>query len=166
MQNNKVANRRNRLKDERGAALITVLMISIPLLMAGGSLILITSMSTANSADMAAETKAYYAAEAGAQQVLQVMRGRALGSVRDGSVGSIASANMITFKGGDPIRFNVSGDGLPPRLTLEKPRRNHNRVRSRRIIHRLMASVQRPDERSTTLTVTFSTTGAFQIIVA
>ena len=62
-------------RDERGAALITVLLISIPLLMAGGSLILITSMSTANVTDAAAETKAYYAAEAGAQQLLGVLRG-------------------------------------------------------------------------------------------
>src|SRR5205085_3167677 len=75
MDTRKTANRKQGLKDERGAALITVLMIAIPMLMAGGSLILITSMATANTADMAAETKAYYAAEAGAQQVLSVMRG-------------------------------------------------------------------------------------------
>src|SRR6185369_2477344 len=75
MESAKVATRKTGLRDERGAALITVLMIAIPLLMAGGSLILITSMNTANTADMAAETKAYYAAETGAQQVLQVMRG-------------------------------------------------------------------------------------------
>ena len=68
METAKIAKRKPGLKDERGAALITVLMIAVPLLMAGGSLILITSMNTANTADLAAETKAYYAAESGAQQ--------------------------------------------------------------------------------------------------
>jgi len=67
METTKTARRKTGVRDERGAALITVLLIAIPLLMAGGSLILITSMATANTADMAAETKAYYAAESGAQ---------------------------------------------------------------------------------------------------
>ena len=52
-----------------------MLLVSIPLLMAGGALIMITSMTAANTADSAAETKAYYSAEAGAQQLLAVMRG-------------------------------------------------------------------------------------------
>src|SRR5207244_13633849 len=101
-------------KNERGAALITVLMIAIPLLMAGGSLILITSMATANTADMAAETKAYYAAEAGAQQVLAVMRGNVAPSPLFASnpVGSHAPENVISFKrASTQSTSNVSGDG-------------------------------------------------------
>ena len=35
--------------NERGAALITMLLISIPLLMAGGALIMMTSMSASRS---------------------------------------------------------------------------------------------------------------------
>jgi hypothetical protein len=45
-------------RSERGAALVTVLMISVPLLMAGGGLIMITSMGVSNTADATAETKA------------------------------------------------------------------------------------------------------------
>ncbi|MCA1591321.1 MAG: hypothetical protein LC754_01425 [Acidobacteria bacterium] len=62
---------------ERGAALITVMLISMLLLMAGGSLIAVTSMSAANAADATAESQAYYAAEAGTQAVLGVLRGNA-----------------------------------------------------------------------------------------
>jgi len=120
MESAKVATRKTGLRDERGAALITVLMIAIPLLMAGGSLILITSMNTANTADMAAETKAYYAAESGAQQVLQVMRGNVAPNpvFAANPSGSIASANQITFrKAVTQSDSNLDGDSSTPRLS-------------------------------------------------
>ena len=115
-----VAKRKVGFKDERGAALITVLMIAIPLLMAGGSLILITSMNTANTADMAAETKAYYAAESGAQQVLQVMRGNVAPNplFATNPSGSIASANQIDFrKAVTQSTSNLTDDASNPRLS-------------------------------------------------
>src|SRR5882672_9650626 len=62
-------------KNERGAALITSLLISTLLLVAGGALIQITSMSTANTVDATAETQAYYGAEAGLQAALNALRG-------------------------------------------------------------------------------------------
>ena len=120
METTKTARRKTGVKDERGAALITVLLIAIPLLMAGGSLILITSMATANTADMAAETKAYYAAESGAQQVLQVMRGNVAPNpvfATDPS-GSVAPENMITFqKAVTQSTSNLSDDASAPRLS-------------------------------------------------
>lgn len=120
METTKTARRKTGVRDERGAALITVLLIAIPLLMAGGSLILITSMATANTADMAAETKAYYAAESGAQQVLQVMRGNVAPNpvfATDPS-GSVAPENMITFqKAVTQSTSNVSDDASAPRLS-------------------------------------------------
>src|SRR6478672_6977350 len=120
METKKAVNRKPGLRDERGAALITVLMIAIPLLMAGGSLILITSMNTANTADMAAETKAYYAAESGAQQVLQVMRGNVAPNplFATNPSGSIASANQIDFrKAVTQSTSNLSSDASNPRLS-------------------------------------------------
>jgi hypothetical protein len=120
MKTTNPATRKTRLSNERGAALITVLMMSIPLLMAGGSLILITSMSTANTADMAAETKAYYAAEAGAQQVLQVMRGNVAPNplFATNPTGSIAPENMITFQRAiNASTSNLSSDTSAPRLS-------------------------------------------------
>lgn len=61
-------------KGERGAALICALLISALLLSAGGVLLLTTSMSATNPLDAAAEMQAYYAAEAGLQRTLNVMR--------------------------------------------------------------------------------------------
>src|SRR5712692_2294705 len=106
--------------NERGAALITVLLISVPLLMAGGALIMITSMSVANTADSAAETKAYYAAEAGAQQVLTVLRGNVAPNPLFASdpSGGIAPENMIDFRMAvNPSTSNLAGDTAGPRLS-------------------------------------------------
>ncbi len=63
-------------KNERGAALVTVLMISFLLLVAVGALLLETSMNTANVTDATAEQQAYYAAESGIQTALNVLRGK------------------------------------------------------------------------------------------
>ncbi len=103
--------------NERGAALITVLLISVPLLMVGGALIMITAMSAANTADSAAETKAYYAAEAGGQQVLNVLRGNVAPNPFFVSPPS-ASQNLITFRRAvDTSTSNLSGDTNDPRLS-------------------------------------------------
>lgn len=64
-----------RRRDERGMALITALLLSTMLLTAGGALILTTAMSATNAYDSTAETQAYYAAEAGLQATLNVLRG-------------------------------------------------------------------------------------------
>lgn len=64
-----------RSKGERGAALITMLMVATLLLMAGGALILTSSLSATNAIDTTAEIQAYYAAEAGLQDTLNVLRG-------------------------------------------------------------------------------------------
>jgi hypothetical protein len=74
---------------------------------------MITSMGVSNTADAAAETKAYYAAEAGAQQVLGVLRGNVAPSPLFASdpMGGIAPANQITFKRAVGLSTsNKSGD--------------------------------------------------------
>lgn len=60
---------------ERGAALVTILLLSTLLLLAGGALIVKTSGAVGVAYDGTAETEAYYAAEAGMQAALNVMRG-------------------------------------------------------------------------------------------
>lgn len=62
-------------RGERGAALITVLMISALLAATGGALLLVSSMATRTAVDSTAEMQAYYAAEAGLQSTLNVLRG-------------------------------------------------------------------------------------------
>ncbi len=63
--------------NERGAALITVVLMSMLLLMAGGALIAVSSNSAVNALDATSESQAYYAAEAGTQAVMGVLRGNA-----------------------------------------------------------------------------------------
>src|SRR5882724_8299228 len=67
--------RKKDAKGERGAALLSVLMISALLLAAGGALLLITGMSVRMAVDSTAEMQAYYGAEAGLEASLNVLRG-------------------------------------------------------------------------------------------
>lgn len=85
---------RNGRTNERGAALVTALLIATLILAAGGVLIKVTSMSAANAFDSTAETEAYYAAEAGLQAALNALRGNAT------STASAMTAGMtrITFR--------------------------------------------------------------------
>ncbi|HEY0379145.1 MAG TPA: hypothetical protein VGC87_19675 [Pyrinomonadaceae bacterium] len=71
-------NPNGRRHAERGAALISVLLVSMLLLSAGGVLLLTTSMSATAPLDAAAEMHAYYAAEAGLQRALNVLRSKDL----------------------------------------------------------------------------------------
>jgi len=68
---------RGRRADERGAALVISLLVCTVLLVAGGALIQVTSMSAANAIDSTAEAQAYYGAESGLQAALNVLRGNA-----------------------------------------------------------------------------------------
>ncbi len=61
-------------ENERGAALVMVLLISMLLLVAGSALLYAASMNTANVTDSVAEQQAYYAAESGIQSALNVLR--------------------------------------------------------------------------------------------
>lgn len=61
-------------KNERGAALVTVLMVSFLLIVAVTALLFEASMNTANVTDATAEQQAYYAAESGIQSVINVLR--------------------------------------------------------------------------------------------
>jgi hypothetical protein len=65
----------DRRVNERGAALISTLLISTLLMIVGGALILTTSMSAVLAVDSTAELQAYYSAEAGANAALNVLRG-------------------------------------------------------------------------------------------
>src|ERR1044072_7151224 len=77
---------------EAGAALLTVLMLSTLLLAAGGTLILVSAMSTRTAIDSTAEMQAYYGAEGGLQATLNVLRGNV--SARTG----MASGSKMNFR--------------------------------------------------------------------
>ena len=61
-------------RGERGAALITALLMTTLLLAAGGALIMTSTMAATTAADATAEMQAYYAAEAGLEASLAVIR--------------------------------------------------------------------------------------------
>lgn len=83
--------------NERGAALVTVLLISMLLLTAGGALIMTTALSATNAIDSTGEMQAYYAAEAGLQASLSVLRGYAQPNPLFNTSSLAAAENKITF---------------------------------------------------------------------
>jgi hypothetical protein len=70
----KAANVSKDREGERGAALVTVLMISFLLLAAVTAILLEASTNTGNVTDATAEEQAYYAAESGIQSVIDALR--------------------------------------------------------------------------------------------
>ena len=59
---------------ERGAALVTALLVAMLMLAAGGALIASAGMTASNAVDATSEAQAYYAADAGLQAALNVIR--------------------------------------------------------------------------------------------
>ncbi|HEY0006676.1 MAG TPA: hypothetical protein VGB17_17975 [Pyrinomonadaceae bacterium] len=110
-------------RGERGAALITLLLISALLLGVGGALILSTSMSLTNTTDATAEAQAYYAAEAGLQSALHVLRGNAAPTPLPVAIpvsGVIPDADKLSYRGAVTRSIsNLSGDptSVPMRLS-------------------------------------------------
>lgn len=77
-------NQTNR-KSERGAALVLVLFASLLVLACALMLLLTTTISTTNAISSTDEMQAYYAAEAGLQDALNVLRGNVAPHPNDGT---------------------------------------------------------------------------------
>lgn len=92
-------------KRERGAALITVLLMSTLLLATGSALVLVTSLSTRTAIDSTAEMQAYYSAEAGLQDTLNVLRGNV-----NPVAGMPANSKINFLKAVTPSESNRSSD--------------------------------------------------------
>src|SRR6185436_8105946 len=91
-------------RDERGAALLMMLLVSILLLSAGLALVTSTSLGTTNAIDATAEMQAYSGAEAGLEAVVHVLRGNA---APDSSLGS----TKINFRNAaNPATANRTSD--------------------------------------------------------
>ncbi len=93
-------------KGERGAALLTVLLISILILAAGMALVTTTSLSTTTSIDSTAEMQAYSAAEAGLERTLNVLRGNVA------PTGTLPGTVMNFRNAANPATSNKLTDGL------------------------------------------------------
>lgn len=97
---------------ERGAALITAVLLSLLLLAAGGTLILTTTMTGITARDSTAEMQAYYAAEAGVARALEVLRGNVEsnpGGTRATFRNVVCSPTLWTTMSGASV--NVAADG-------------------------------------------------------
>src|SRR4051812_17343456 len=74
---NKESRSQKNKMNESGAALITVIMISVLLGIACIALLRAVAANSRNTTDTLSETKAFYAAESGMQATLNVLRGHA-----------------------------------------------------------------------------------------
>jgi hypothetical protein len=100
-------------KQQRGAALVTVLMISTLLVATGGALVLVTNLSARTTYDATAEMQAYYAAEAGLQDTLNVLRGNVAANASMPPNSKISFRDAITLD-----KSNKPGDSsTTPRLS-------------------------------------------------
>src|SRR6188474_983306 len=91
MRSHKPASYCENRAGERGAALITAVLLSLLLLAAGGILILTSTMTGITARDSTAEMQAYYAAEAGVAKTLEVLRG----NVQSNPAGTRASFRNV-----------------------------------------------------------------------
>ena len=99
-----------RISNERGAALITALMVATLVLAAGGALILTTGMSATTSIDATAEMQAYYGAEAGLQQTLNALRGNL------SPINGVAAGTKLTFR--NAVTRNKTNASTDPTTAL------------------------------------------------
>src|SRR6185503_11459755 len=94
------ANNRGDKQGERGAALVTMLLVSVLLLGAGGALIMTTMMSANNSVGSTAEMQAYYVAESGMQSALNALRGNTKPLINAGDRMSFRTAIIPSISNG------------------------------------------------------------------
>lgn len=98
----------HKSSQERGAALITVLLISTLMLATGGALVLVTGLSTRTAIDETAEMQAYYSAETGLQDTMNVLRGNV------NPRGAMPNNSQISFRNAiSRATANVPGDNGP-----------------------------------------------------
>ncbi|MDQ3684478.1 MAG: hypothetical protein M3430_02590 [Acidobacteriota bacterium] len=99
-----------RRRGERGAALVTSLLLSTLLLAAGGALIMTTAMSATTAIDSTAEMQAYYAAEAGLESALSVLRGNVIADPELGTGEKMDFRKAITLADANDT---ANGDTTP-----------------------------------------------------
>src|SRR5215471_3326175 len=99
-------------RSERGAALLSSLLVAAVLLIAGGVLIQVTSMSATNAIDTTSQAQAYYGAEAGLQAALNALRGNyaPTGSAMPAGMTTINFRNAVTVASSNDCPNGAGGD--------------------------------------------------------
>ncbi|HUS12474.1 MAG TPA: hypothetical protein VMZ30_18545 [Pyrinomonadaceae bacterium] len=131
------------LRGERGAALITVLFISLLVLTLASALILTTGMSATNAVSSTDEIQAYYAAEAGTQAALNVLRGNV--------------APTINFKSA------VANPDLSQWLTKNYGTPNPDRITLGQTANGMAYKISEVSDPDLSTKVTYSTSGSFTV---
>ena len=90
----------NNRAGERGAALVTMLLVSVLILGAGAALITSTMMSANNAVGSTAEMQAYYVAESGMQSALNALRGNTKPLINAGDRMSFRTAIIPSISNG------------------------------------------------------------------
>ncbi len=113
----------SRSAQQKGAALVTVVLLMMLILVVAGAILLVTSLSNTNTIDAVAEKQALAAAEAGMQQVLNVLRGNGSGegiSFKEAAINT--SSNKPADWGSEPRLSNwlnyTYPAGAPDRVPL------------------------------------------------
>lgn len=132
-------NRKDRAAGQRGAALITTLIISLLLVTACVAMLTAAGHHSRNVTDVLSETKAYYAAESGIQATINVLRGntepldpydatptdqdisytrasKPTESNRDGEISSVARLSRWL-----DYNYTPAGKTLPDRVVIGTP---------------------------------------------
>ena len=151
---------------ERGAALITMLMLATLLLSAGGALVMTTMLSATTSMDSTAEMQAYYGAEIGLQQTLNALRGNVY---EDGTTPKIDLRKVV-----EPSESNVANDKatdsnvarMSKWLSYQNTNKYPSQVRVRNAEsneYGITYDVTARDVDGNTKVVTYSTSGVFEV---
>ncbi len=152
---------------EKGAALVTVLMVSVLLGIACVAMLSAVGANSKNSTDVLSETKAYYSAESGLQSTINVLRGNTdttPNNPNDDIDYTKASTLALSNYSGDPntssrlsawITYNYPTTGTPDRVVIGEPANTYNP----KLGAAYSIVVSDPDNSAASLT--FNTSGIF-----
>ncbi len=95
--------------NQRGAALVTVLFISLLLLTASAAMLTAVGSNSRNTTDVLSETKAYYAAESGLQATINVLRNTSPAVAYSSAANDGSSPNLQDMSTWLPYNWPTSG---------------------------------------------------------
>ncbi len=131
---------------ERGAAMVTVILISILLVTASVAMLIAVGANTRNTTDVLAETKAYYAAESGIQATINVLRNNSTATYS----GAAADPDLSTW-----LNYDWPTSGAPDRIVIGDTPADYTANLG------TAYSIWAVDPDNTGASLTFSTSGVF-----
>lgn len=152
---------------ESGAALVTVVMISVLLMIACIAMLSAVGSHSRNVTDVLSESKAYYAAESGLQATINVLRGNTDTTPNDTTddINYIKATKLSTSNySGDPstiarlsawLNYNYPTAGTANRIVIGEPATTYNPMSG------TAYSIEVNDPDNSLASITFNTIGKF-----